>query len=70
MSHPNYEADELLRKFQDRDDADFLCTEFAFLEDQRLHQLGEKLKAEAVPHLKSSTNTKDVEMQKPTDPSV
>jgi hypothetical protein len=32
--------------------------------------LSEKFKAEPVPQLKSSTNTKDVEMQKPIDASV
>ena len=70
MSHPNNEADELLKKFQDQEEGDFLGTELAFLEDQRLHQLSEKFKAEPVPQLKSSTNTKDVEMQKPIDASV
>ncbi len=70
MSHPNNEADELLKKFQDQEEGDFLGTELAFLEDQRLPQLSEKFKAESVPQLKSSTNTKDVEMQKPIDASV
>jgi hypothetical protein len=33
MSHPNNEADELLKKFQDQEEGDFLGTELAFLED-------------------------------------